>query len=210
MNENINPMLSPLTTHISGLKPDARNARAHDERSIETIKASLSDYGQQKPIVILSDGTVIAGNGTLEAAKRLGWELLAAVKFTDEAKARAFAIADNRSAELSTWNEAELQATLRELSLAEMPQTTGFSDQEIADLLKGPTMEGVVGPSPEERLETFKNATIKQIVLFFDGKEYDEVVARLDKASLSLGALNNTQTVVKLLEHYETSASSSA
>ncbi len=208
MNENINPALSQLAVPISSLKLDARNARAHDERSINTIANSLRDYGQQKPIIVIADGTVIAGNGTLSAAKELGWEKLAVVRFTDEAKARAFAIADNRSAELSTWNEAELAATLKELQQMTVGAVLGFSDQEIADLLKGQTMDGVVGPTPAEKLLGFNAATVKQISLFFEGAEYDTVIARLDKVSVQLGTVNNTQTFVKLLEHYEQGASS--
>ena len=58
---------------VSDLTPDAENARLHDDRNLEAIKSSLERFGQQKPIVVDSTMSVVAGNGTLEAAKMLGW-----------------------------------------------------------------------------------------------------------------------------------------
>ena len=88
---------------IGELQEDPGNARKHGERNQASIKASLEDFGQQKPVVCLADGTVIAGNGVLAAARELGWAELAAVTFTDDdvAAIRAFAVADNRTAELA-------------------------------------------------------------------------------------------------------------
>ncbi len=133
---NINPQLAKLAAPISGLKPDPQNVNTHDERSIATIKASYTEFGQQRPVVALVDGTVIAGNGQLEAATQLGWKKLAVVRFTDEAKARAFAIADNRTAELSVRDPKLLAAALQELREADYQLTTiGYSDDELAKLV---------------------------------------------------------------------------
>ena len=59
------------TVPLTSLTPDPLNARKHNRRNIDAIKASLSKFGQRKPIVVTNDGTVIAGNGTLEAATSL-------------------------------------------------------------------------------------------------------------------------------------------
>ncbi len=95
----ISPDLERLAVDIAELHGDPRNARKHDERNIAAIVSSLREFGQQKPIIALQDGTVIAGNGTLEAATKLGWKRIAVVRFADADKARAYAIADNRSSE---------------------------------------------------------------------------------------------------------------
>lgn len=103
---------------VTELVPDPNNARIHSEKNLDAIAKSLKRFGQQKPIVIDSDNVVVAGNGTLEAAKSLGFPTLEAVRlpdsFTEEDK-KAFAIADNRSAELAEWNQAILAAQLLEL-----------------------------------------------------------------------------------------------
>src|SRR5262245_38550804 len=80
---------------IADLRPDPANVRRHGERNLDSIKASLSRFGQQKPIVVDGTGTVVAGNGTLEAALALGWTRIDIVR-TDliGEEAAAFAIAD--------------------------------------------------------------------------------------------------------------------
>ena len=59
---------------ITDLSFDPRNARTHSQKNIDAICASLTKFGQRKPIVITADNFVLAGNGTLEAAKSLKWE----------------------------------------------------------------------------------------------------------------------------------------
>src|SRR5206468_1746207 len=102
---------------IADLRPDPANVRRHGERNLESIKASLTRFGQQKPIVIDGAGVVVAGNGTLEAAVALGWKTIAVVR-TDllGAEAAAFALADNRTAELATWDDPALAKALEGLS----------------------------------------------------------------------------------------------
>ena len=97
---------------ISNLKADEQNARIHKRKSIEALCTSLNTFGQRRPIVAKKDGTVIAGNGTLEAAKVLGWTNINVVYIPeswDEKQVRAYALADNSTAELSSW-DADLLA----------------------------------------------------------------------------------------------------
>lgn len=58
---------------VAELASDPANVRKHNEKNLDAIKASLTRFGQQKPIVIDKSGVVRAGNGTLAAAKALGW-----------------------------------------------------------------------------------------------------------------------------------------
>ena len=102
---------------ISDLENDPRNARKHNSQNIDAIKKSLKKFGQQKPIVVDKNNVVIAGNGTLVAAKKLRWKEIEVTRTELEgAEATAFAIADNRTAELAEWDESLLQEQLRELN----------------------------------------------------------------------------------------------
>jgi len=93
--------------------PDPANARQHGERNIKAIIDSLKAFGQQKPIVVDKRGIVVAGNGTLEAAKRLGWSEISIVRSElDPTQATAFGIADNRTAELAEWDDEVLRSLL--------------------------------------------------------------------------------------------------
>ena len=90
------------SVEINTLLLDPANVRSHDEKNLNAIKASLNRFGQQKPIVVDRLGTVIAGNGTLVAAKSLGWSSINIVKTElSGPDAVAYAIADNRTAELA-------------------------------------------------------------------------------------------------------------
>lgn len=102
---------------VSELTPDPANARKHSARNLKAIASSLEKFGQVKPIV-LHRGVVIAGNGTLEAAKSLGWAEISTVSVPDEwdsDTASAYALADNRTAELAEWNDEILASQLVEL-----------------------------------------------------------------------------------------------
>jgi DNA modification methylase len=106
---------------IDTLALDPRNARKHGRRNLDAIRASLAEFGQRRPLVVMGDMTVIAGNGTLEAARDLGWsEIDVTVVPSDwtPEQARAYALADNRTAELATWDEEVLLEALTELDLA--------------------------------------------------------------------------------------------
>lgn len=106
------------TLRIQELTPDPKNARKHDAENLKILAESLKKFGQRKPIVISESGQVVAGNGTLEAAKKLGWLEIQAVRVPADwspEMIRAYALADNRTAELSEWNTEELNAQLLEL-----------------------------------------------------------------------------------------------
>ncbi len=113
---------------IETLHPDPANARRHPDRNLDAIKSSLARFGQQKPIVIDANNVVRAGNGTLTAAKTLGWTHLNIVR-TELAsvEATAFAIADNRTAELAEWDAEILAAALADPSIGDL----GFDAEEL-------------------------------------------------------------------------------
>ena len=123
---------------IKDLSNDPSNVRKHDDRNLDAIKASLQRFGQQKPIVVDGKGIVVAGNGTLDAAKSLGWKDIEIVRTELEgADAVAYAIADNRTAELAIWDDDALAQTLASLKIDESidEAITGFTDQEIDELI---------------------------------------------------------------------------
>ena len=123
------------TVPIESISPDPANARSHGERNLEAIRDSLRAFGQQKPIVVDSRGIVIAGNGTLEAARRLGWTEIAIVRTELEpAQATAFGIADNRTGELAEWNDEVLRSLLDTLE-DEMLEILAFDPKEIEALV---------------------------------------------------------------------------
>ncbi len=107
-----------VSKQISDLVFDPINARKHPTKNIEAIKGSLAKFGQQKPIVINDKNIVIAGNGTLAAAKELGWKNInCVVSDLDDLNQMAFALADNRTSELAEWDLDIVNQQLAQLEM---------------------------------------------------------------------------------------------
>jgi ParB-like chromosome segregation protein Spo0J len=126
------------TISIDDLELDPNNARRHSEKNINAICESLTQFGQRKPIVINANDVVIAGNGTVEAARKLGIKALEVVRVPadwSEEKIKAYALADNRTAELASWDAEILLSQLNELNIADWDiNALGFKEFELNPL----------------------------------------------------------------------------
>jgi ParB-like chromosome segregation protein Spo0J len=216
-SSKINPALEPLARPTSDLKLDGHNARKHERRSIDTIKTSLATYGQQKPIVALTDGTIIAGNGTLEAARELGWERIAVVTFDneDEARARAFALMDNRSAELSEWDTATLLDSIQKID-QDLIESIGFNFDEIAELgavdPESLDVDGIENRKSIEQIEAGKSGEavelnergatlhVRMVQLFLNTETHPVFMSMLRSLSAHYGKENVTDVVFQAVE----------
>lgn len=142
---------------IASLVPDPANARRHNPRNIEAIKSSLTRFGLQKPCVINAQGQIIAGHGLVEAAKALGWKQVAVVRTKLEGvEAAAFAIADNRTNELSEWDYESLAQSLEEIGKDIDLSDLGWEPHELEPILAAdwnpPAIEPTTGAPALQRL----------------------------------------------------------
>lgn len=132
----ITPNLRPLAVPVASLALLPGNPRRGD---VDAVAASLARFGQRKPIVVrASDRVIIAGNHTFQAAQRLGWEEIAAVLVDDDdATAQAYALADNRTAELGGYDDELLLELIRSVGIADadLLADTGWSEDAIAELV---------------------------------------------------------------------------
>jgi DNA modification methylase len=141
----------PIIEHIAvgELKPRQRNARRHSNRQVEQLAESLRKFGFIGAIIIDGTNQVLAGHGRLAAAKLAGLRELPCIRVDhlDEASLKAFALADNRLAELSGWDDDVLKLELRELeSLADFDlEVTGFDTVDL-DRLLGPEPDPHANP----------------------------------------------------------------
>jgi len=145
------------TVAITSLVLDPANARRHPDKNLETIKGSLARFGQQKPIVVGKNNVVIAGNGTLEGARALGWDKINVVRTELEGtEATAYALADNRSGELAEWDANILGETLKSLQDIDFDLSAiGFDDDDLAKMMPTEVAEGLTDPDAvPENVET--------------------------------------------------------
>lgn len=217
-NADLFTMLVPL----GDLSNDPKNINVHNERSITAIAASMAEFGQTKPIVALKNGVVIAGNGTLMAAKQNKWTHIAVSFFEDEAKARAYAIADNRTSELSAWDEDELAASLEQLSESGFSMDSlGFSMDEVMEII-GKSTEAVVQPveaiAGEQRENEYQEKSttgskvvgepshVRMIQLFFNEETHPIFMDRIRSLAVTFDTDNVTDAVFEAVRFaYENS-----
>jgi ParB-like chromosome segregation protein Spo0J len=117
---------------------DPENVRQHPQRSLDAITSSLTQFGQQKPIVVDQAGVVRAGNGTLLAARSLGWTEIAVVRSgLTPGDLEAYSLADNRSAELARWDYEGLSDALLRMQDSDPGRAAalGWSEAELVNLL---------------------------------------------------------------------------
>jgi len=122
---------------LDALTCDPANARKHDKRNLDAIKGSLQRFGQQHPIIVDAAGVIRAGNGRFMAMRALGWSECDIVRSDLKgSEATAFAIADNRTAELAAWDDDALAQQLAALQIEDelLALATGYDAKEIAAL----------------------------------------------------------------------------
>ena len=128
--------LRNLAVPIDSLQGLPGNPRVGD---VDAVAASLDRFGQRKPIVVRKDdGTIIAGNHTWQAAKKLGWaEIAVAYVGDDDVTAQAYALADNRTAELGSYDEQALKDLIDKVAAVdpELVRISGWSDEAVQELL---------------------------------------------------------------------------
>lgn len=177
------------TVAIESVSPDPANARKHGEKNLASIRDSLRAFGQQKPIVVDSRGIVIAGNGTLECAKSLGWKEISIVRTDlDPSQATAFGIADNRTSELAEWDDEVLRSLLdtmddqmldvlafdqKEIDALLPPVTVEIEEDEISETVEARTKPGDLWIMGRHRLLCGNSMNADDVNRLMDGKKAD-------------------------------------
>jgi ParB-like chromosome segregation protein Spo0J len=119
---------------IKGLIPYARNARTHSAEQVSQIAASINEWGWTTPVLIDTDGGIIAGHGRVMAAHKLGITevpCMVADGWTD-AQTKAYIIADNKLALNAGWDNELLAIEFTELKELDFDLSlTGFGADEL-------------------------------------------------------------------------------
>jgi ParB family chromosome partitioning protein len=159
----------------------ARNSRTHDERQIDVLCKSITEYGFTNPILIDGDRGVIAGHGRIMAAEKLELVEVPCIELrhlTNEQK-RAYLIADNAIADMSTFNEALLAQELADLSGVGIEATDlGFDAAEVDRLMEIMGTEFAKPLDSWPTLPSGDRAPIQQVTLTL----HDDQVATLKRA----------------------------
>lgn len=116
------------------VKQYAKNAKKHPEEQVSYIANSIKEFGFRQPLVIDKDNVIVIGHGRYLAAKKLGLEVVPCVRATDlsEQQIKALRIADNKTSEKGSWDDALLSEEIKSL-IEDMDMTDfGFGDFELS------------------------------------------------------------------------------
>ena len=120
---------------VDQLTPYEQNARKHQANDVDAIVSSIREFGFDDPIGVWGGHNVIVeGHGRVMAAKKLGMKTVPVIHLdhlTDEQR-RAYALAHNRTAELSEWDEVVKELELSSISEIDM-SLFGFDISALVD-----------------------------------------------------------------------------
>ena len=135
---------------VASLTAHPANYRRHPPEQIEVLRRSIRAHGLQKPVVIMVDGTILAGHGLVEAARLEGYSQVPVHVYTGR-HPDAFLIADNFSAQLALDDEPALAALLQRLAADDELAASGYTQDDLGSLI---TRLGIA--DAQSREETFE------------------------------------------------------
>lgn len=193
-----------VVRRLTDLNPDPLNANRGTDRGREALARSLREYGAGRAVLIDRHGRIIAGNKTVEQAKRLSIPLrvvqtdghhLVAVQRLDldlatDPRAKALAVADNRVGELDLEWDVEV---LRQLHADGLDLSDFWTDAEFAALFAEPMTgltdeNAVVEPGPTDIVRGDLFVLGRHRLLCGDATSAGDVTRLLDGATPALMA----------------------
>jgi DNA modification methylase len=150
---------------IADLKANESNPRIHTLGEIRKLAKSISAFGFVSPILIDGNRLIICGHGRIEAMKLLERKTVPALRIDhlSPAQVRALMIADNRLAELPSWDEKLLAEHFKALSAVELDfelDATGFEVGEIDLLIEGLSADGATDCDEADELPECNSITV--------------------------------------------------
>jgi len=136
---------------IGELKEFPSNPRQHPDSQIARLMKSIRRFWTN-PILIDETGTILAGHGRWEAARRLGMTEVPTLMVSglSASEKRAVVIADNRLPEQAVWDFDLLRDHFQDLIKLDFDvELTGFSTGEIDLLIDGSQQSPAADPADD-------------------------------------------------------------
>ena len=158
---------------VDDLIPDPKNPR-RNEAAVPGVRESIRAFGFRVPIVIDAGGNVVAGHTRLAAAKELGMEEVPCVKADQLSpkELKAYQLADNKTAEFSSWDKGLLVSELDDLLGAFDMSLFGFNLQATKGDTK-PTKDPQFVTCPRCGKRIPRHQTVEYSVEDFESEDWE-------------------------------------
>ena len=133
----------------SALTPWPTNSRVHPDRQVAGIVSSIQTFGFASSVLVDETGTILCGHCRVLAAIELRMKVIPTIVVSGWTKTqkRAFVIADNKLALLSSWDIPMLTAEIEILIQEDFEiGVLGFATPEFDIMLSEPKESGVIDP----------------------------------------------------------------
>lgn len=134
------------TVRLADINPYARNAKKHPQSQIEQIKQSIQEFGNNDPIAIDENNTIIEGHGRYFALQQLGTETVEAIRLTGmtEEQKKAYILVHNKLTMNTGFDPEILRQEIERITSIDL----GIFDLEIDTQLE-PVPIVTDAPTPE-------------------------------------------------------------
>jgi len=129
----------PEMVTVSKLKKHPRNYRKHPEDQLDHLRNSIEQHGIYRNVTIANDGTILAGHGVVQAAKKAGVKKIPVIRIDidpTDLKALKLLAGDNEISNLAEIDDRLLTDMLKEIKECDLEGLigTGFDEQQLANL----------------------------------------------------------------------------
>lgn len=159
-----------LLKPIEELTPYINNSREHSVTQINQVAGSIREFGFVLPILIHSNGMIVAGHCRVAAAQKLKMKMIPCVlaDHMTDLQIKAYVIADNQLALNSTWNDEMLGIEMGTLDDAGFDlQLLGFSKERLDEI------NGII-KLPDEQPTDQEYSTVFEVVVECDSEQHQE------------------------------------
>lgn len=187
----------------------ARNNKNHSDEQIALLIQNIEKFGFTTPLLVDKKNEIIAGHGRFEASKRLGIKELPCIIVDDlnQNEIKALRIADNKLAEMGEINWDNLKSEWADLqeTHTNLEFLTGYEETDFKfDSVEEPEIDV---STIQEDYETYVNAEVLKIVLYYNRGVFEQVLNKLQKIRQDEGFSDNSETVEFLIREYENNRS---
>lgn len=184
---------------IEDVKLNPNNPRIIKDHKFKKLVSSIQSFPEMldvRPIVVNKDMIVLGGNMRLKACQAAGLKEIPVIvtDFTEEQQ-NEFTMKDNIS--FGEWDWEMLANQWEQESLIEWGM-----DVPKFETIGEIDSKGRMNATLDEKLDTYINATIKQIVLYYEHAEYEEILIKIDKIAAELGLPDNSSVIKYLCDEY--------
>ena len=181
------------------------NPRLHPQKQRDLVHASLKRFGWVLPVVVNKNtGHVVDGHERIWQALAQGDDTpvpFIEIDVTENKEAELLAVLDRITSE-ATYDPDNLTALLAQIQTDDAILGALLSEMEESIKVDDQWANTNLGPTPQDYLEGYENASFRRIVLLVTRNDHDEFIALVKELQKHFELDNHTDTIMEATRRY--------